>query len=92
MNPYDHFNGSKTDSISWQLSREVELLGQQGGDGWHLILLIGLMIVGGRRQIQRHLAVDPRHDLHQLQLIAMFLQHLAQRLYEPGAFALVPPR
>ena len=81
----------KTDSISWQLSTEVEVLGQCGGDGWHLLLLIAPWIQGERLKVQRHLVVDPRHDLHQLQLAAVLLQHLAQRLHEPGACALVPP-
>ena len=70
---------------------EVELLGQHGGDGWHLLLLIFLWIGAGRLTVQRHLVVDPRHDLHQLQLAAVFLQHLAQRLHEPGAIGGVPP-
>ena len=34
-------------------------------------------------QVQRHLVVDVGHD--QLQLAAVFLQHLAQRLHEPRA-------
>ena len=35
--------------------------------------------------------VDPRHDLHQLQLAAVILQHLEQRLHETRAFEGVPP-
>ena len=35
--------------------------------------------------------VDPRHDPQQIQLAAVFLQHLAQRLNEPRAFVPVPP-
>lgn len=47
---------------------------------------------GGGLEAQRHPAVDPRHDLHQLHLFAVLLQHLAQRLHEPGAVGGVSPR
>ena len=35
--------------------------------------------------------VDPRHDLHELQLAAVILQHLEQRLHETRAFVPAPP-
>ena len=70
---------------------EVEVLDQHGGGGWHLLLIILLWIRGAGLEVQRHLVVDARHDLHQLHGAAVFLQHLAQRLDEPRAVGGVPP-
>ena len=64
---------------------EIEVLGQHGDDARDLLLGAEAWRAGGRLEVQRHLVVDARHDLHQLQRAAVFLQHLAQRLHEPRA-------
>ena len=73
-------NGFKP-AISCQLPTEVEVLGQHVDDARDLLDEF-LWIGGGPLEVQRHLIVDPRHDVHQL-LVAVFFQHLAQRLHEP---------
>ena len=61
--------------------RKVKVFSQHGDDTGDLLLDME----------QRHLAVDSSHDMHQLQLSTVTLQHVTQRLYEPGTGGRVPP-
>lgn len=71
---------------------EVHLFGEHGHNTGNLLLGVEVGHVGGRLEVQRHLAVDARQDLHDLQLSAVFAQHLAQGMHEPRAGQCVPPR
>lgn len=70
---------------------EVELLGEHGHHAGDLLLLAEARIVRLRLEIRGHHVVDPSEDLHDLQLLAMLIQHRAQGLHKPGAPSRISP-
>ena len=64
--------------------REIEILGEHGYDGRHLLLAchVRLRRVGLERI--RDLVVDTRQQTHKVQwLVTVLRQHAMQRLHEP---------
>lgn len=72
-------------------SREVKVFGQHWHNGGDLLFSIKSRQIGRRFKVERHLVVDSRHDLHQLQLSTELSQIFTQWLYEPGAITGVSP-
>lgn len=73
-------------------SVEVELFRQHGDHAGYLLLLAETRVLRPGLKAGGHHVVDPGQDLHDLQLLAEFVQDVAQGLHEPGATARVPPR
>ena len=76
---------------AWRSVRKVQVLGQHRHDAGNLLLGTKAWGVGSRLKVQRHLMVDSGHDLHDIQHMSVALQHLTQRLHEPGTIRCVPP-
>ena len=71
---------------------KVQLLGQRGRVVGHLLLAVQARHVGDGGALVRHQPVDPGQELGDLQGRTVIPEHLDQRLDEPGARAVVPPR
>ena len=74
-----------------QWSVEIQLLGEHGDHTRYLLLLAEARVLGPGLEAGGHHVVDPRQDLHDLQLLAKLIEDIAEGLDKPGSPARVPP-
>lgn len=88
---WKYFLNPKGEHFIYSFSREVKVFGQHWHNAGDLLFSTKSRQVGRRFKVERHLVVDSRHDLHQLQLSTELSQIFTQWLYEPGAVTGVSP-